>query len=104
MQLPDVRTWTDWETDVWKRVDRFVLPCREALEELVRIDPNVDALRPAVEYVLTGARARDAGTAPASRDAARGRWGFGTEPIGLFIGNSQPYRGVDALAAGLAEL
>jgi hypothetical protein len=38
MTYPDVRRWTAWELDVWRAVDRLVLPCPEALEEMGRIE------------------------------------------------------------------
>ena len=103
-RLPDVMRSTNWETSVWKRVDRFVLPCPEALEELVRIDPAAAPLAKTTAYVLTGARVRAEGAPATSRDELRARWGFGPEPVGLYLGANQPYRGFDALAAGLEQL
>ena len=103
-ELPDVRELTSWETDVWSRVDRFLLPCEDALDEVARLDPHCAALKPSVEYILTGARAREAASHAGDRGAQRARWGFGAEPVGLFIGNNQPYRGLDALLAGLNQL
>lgn len=103
-RLPDVARSTRWELDVWKRVDRFVLPCPEALEELVRFDPAGASLTATASYVLTGARVRAAGAPARSRDELRARWGFGAEPVGLYLGTNQPYRGFDALVAGLAQL
>jgi len=103
-RLPDVERWTRWETGVWKRVDRFVLPCPEALEELVRIDPAAASLASTVDYVLTGARLSEAGAPARPRAELRARWGFGQEPVGLYLGANQPYRGLDVLLAGLDHL
>ena len=47
---------------------------------------------------------RTAGAPLRSRDELRAHWGFGPEPVGLYLGANQPYRGFDALAAGLAQL
>jgi len=103
-RLPDVSRWTRWETGVWKGVDRFVLPCPEALEELVRIDPAAASLASTAGYVLTGARVREPDAPARSRAGLRAGWGFGPEPVGLYLGANQPYRGLDALLAGLDRL
>src|SRR4029453_11070893 len=44
LDYPDVRTWIDWELDVWSRVDRVVFPCPEATESFRIIDLHFDAL------------------------------------------------------------
>ena len=103
-QLRDVSRWTSWETSVWKRVDRFVLPCPEALEELVRIDEDAASLSTTADYVLTGARVRATDAPTRARDELRAQWGFGPEPVGLYLGANQPYRGFDTLVAGLDQL
>ena len=100
--LPDVRRWTDWEIDICRRVDRLVTPCREAVEELARVDAAFGRLR--VDFVLTGAAAAPV-MFPGSRRDLRERWRLPRDlPIGLFIGSPQPYRGLDALLAALGEL
>ena len=44
--LPDVKRWIEKELEIWRLVDRVVLPCPEALDELVRVDPRfADAAR-----------------------------------------------------------
>src|SRR5439155_340514 len=93
---------TDWEIDICRRVDRLVTPCREAVEELARVDAAFGRLR--VDFVLTGAAAAPA-MFPGSRRDLRERWRLPRDlPIGLFIGSPQPYRGLDALLAALGEL
>jgi glycosyltransferase involved in cell wall biosynthesis len=105
LALPDVAAWVDRELAVWEKVDRLILPCREAGEELVRCDPRFAAPLGRAGWLLTGA----AGPAPAdpaaSRAVLRNGWGLPADrPVGLFLGNSQPYRGLDALLAALPEL
>jgi glycosyltransferase involved in cell wall biosynthesis len=103
-QLPDVSRWTQWEVDVCRRVDRLITACPEAVAELVRADARFAALS-SIDYVLTGA----AGPARRFPDetvaALRRRWQLPErEPIGLFLGNAQPYRGLDVLCAAAAAL
>ena len=105
LALPDVAAWVERELAVWKKVHRLILPCREAGEELVRCDSRFAAPLGRADWLLTGA----AGPAPAdpsaSRAALRARWGLPADrPVGLFLGNSQPYRGLDALLAALPLL
>ena len=104
MAFPDVRRWTTWELDVWRRVDRLIIPCAEAFDELVRIAPAADCLRSRLTLLLSGASAhRDPG--PALVTARRRQLGLPVEtPIALFLGNAQPYRGLDALMAGAESL
>lgn len=105
LALPDVVAWVERELAVWERVDRLILPCREAGEELVRCDSRFAAPLGRADWLLTGA----AGPAPAdpaaTRAALRASWGLPADrPIGLFLGNSQPYRGLDTLLAALPLL
>jgi glycosyltransferase involved in cell wall biosynthesis len=54
--------------------------------------------------VLTGGRRRRAHTT-ASVAEARARFGLPLDqPVGLFLGNREPYRGLDALLGGIAAL
>ena len=101
LTLPDVRALIDREIDVCRRVDRLIVPCTEAFDELVRCDARFDSLRPRVSYVLTGAQ-RFRGSRPVSKAAARAQFGLPLDqPVGLFLGNREPYRGLDRLLAGL---
>jgi glycosyltransferase involved in cell wall biosynthesis len=100
--LPDVRRWNRWEAEICARVDRVIIPCPEAWEELCRAD-EVFAQLGAPDFLLTGATRGEPGAgrtvARRTRQRARGR-----EPLGLFLGNLQPYRGFDALLAALPLL
>jgi glycosyltransferase involved in cell wall biosynthesis len=94
---PDVRTWTDWELDIWARVDRLILPCPEAGESFRIIDPRFNAVLERAGFVLSGASARPSGgTNPIARGAG--------ERIGLYLGSAEPYRGFDALAKAVEAL
>ena len=98
--LPDVTAALDEEAAVWQGVDRLVLPCEEALSELGRVHPPLLRVDTPKSWVLTGAEATRAASA---RD--RTRWSFPSDvPIVLFLGNAQPYRGLDALLAGVRAL
>lgn len=90
LQFPDVAMWIGRELDVWRQVDRLLLPCPEAGEELERIDPRFGTASRRVEYLLTGASAPEAAEARSKRNLPHG-------PVGLFLGNAQPYRGLDRL-------
>jgi hypothetical protein len=98
--MPDVRSWTDWELDLWGRVDRVVMATPDALDELARIDERFrSAAR--MEYTLTGASAPSAASSR-SRAHVRKAWRLPLDqPVGLFLGHIQPYRGFDCLMAGL---
>lgn len=103
LRWPDVRTWVDRELDVWSRVDRLLLPCPEAGDEFVRIDPRFGAPLARAEYVLSGAAAP--GFAGADRAECRRRFGLPPgEPVGLYLGSAQPYRGLKALLESLDAL
>jgi len=95
--LPDVQHWMRWERDVCSRVDRLISPCSEAIGELVRADAGFANL-PAPDYLLTGASGASQMLAASERARLRKRWGLPSDaPVGLFLGNAQPYRGLDVL-------
>ncbi|MFP5378371.1 MAG: glycosyltransferase [Vicinamibacteria bacterium] len=99
---PDVQRWMTRERAVIDQVDRLFIPCREAVDELVRIAARYASSLDRTEFLLTGA----AGP-PRSRSRAQARAAFGlpgSEPVGLFLGNAQPYRGLDALLAAVERL
>lgn len=93
--LADVRLWIEKELETWRLVDRVVLPCPEALEELVRVDPRFADASTTLEYVLTGSSA--VSTGPSKESGER-------ELLGLFLGSNQAYRGLDVLFQALALL
>src|SRR5436190_232906 len=74
----DVRTWTDWELDVWTRVDRLILPCPEAGESFRTIDPRFNRVLDGATLLLSGAAAppSTSGTNPIGRVAG--------ERVGLY--------------------
>ena len=103
--FPDVQRWIERELAVWRNVDRLILPCPEAGEEFLRIDPRFGECLINATYLMTGA----AGTAPRktglSRAALRAEWKLPDDvPLGLYLGNDQPYRGLDTLLAALPYL
>ncbi len=93
--LPDVKRWIARELEVWRLADRVVLPCPEALDELVRVEPRFAEAAATVEYLLTGSSAENPALAAGNRAG---------EPQGLFLGNDQAYRGLDVLLKALALL
>jgi glycosyltransferase involved in cell wall biosynthesis len=93
--LPDVRRSIDKELETWRLVDRVVLPCPEALEELVRVDPRFADASASIEYLLSGSSAVSPGSPKDSSDR---------ELLGLFLGSNQAYRGLDVLFHALALL
>jgi glycosyltransferase involved in cell wall biosynthesis len=104
LTFPDVRTLIDRELDVCSRVDRIIIPCPEAIDELARCDARFDGLRARATYVITGAKRSQAATA-LGRQEARARFALPLDqPLGLFIGNQEPYRGLDRLTAALEAL
>lgn len=108
MAYPDARVWTDRELDICSRVDRIILPCREAAEELARCDRRFESLLASADIVMTGASAanrRSGSESRISRAALRARWRLPLDQrVGLFLGSAQAYRGFDTLLAGLARL
>jgi hypothetical protein len=102
--LPDTRRWIDWELDIWSSVDRLISPCREGIAELARVDARFAGFR-SIDFVLTGARAPARAFAGEAPDVLRRRWRLPSdEPVGLFLGSAQPYRGLDALVASVEAL
>ena len=101
LDYPDVRTWTDWELDVWSRVDRLIFPCPEATDSFRVIDSRFDPIVDRAQFVLSGAAA----PVPA---AASGADLLGPRPagtrVGLYLGSAEPYRGFDALLAAAQML
>jgi hypothetical protein len=100
LDYPDVRTWIDWELDVWSRVDRLVFPCREATESFRIIDSRFDALADRSQFVLSGAAApvRSGAKLTSSGADLSGPRSEGRR-VGLYLGSAEPYRGFDALLA-----
>ncbi len=93
--LPDVRRWIDKELAIWSLADRVLLPCPEALEDLARVDARFADAAATVEYLLSGSSAVEPESATAERAG---------EPVGLFLGSDQAYRGLDVLLKALALL
>jgi glycosyltransferase involved in cell wall biosynthesis len=100
MTFRDVRRWTAWEAAIWSSVDRLIIPCREAFGELVRIDSSIARLERDLSCLLSGASltgAGERGTA-VDRDALRRSLKLPLdEPVALFLGSGQAYRGLDTL-------
>jgi glycosyltransferase involved in cell wall biosynthesis len=100
---PDVRASIDWELGIWSRVDRLILPCDEAGDSFRTIEPRFAEVLTRAHHLLSGASAppssRGAGPAALQRSRA-------VDPprLGLYLGNPEPYRGFDALIAGLDRL
>jgi glycosyltransferase involved in cell wall biosynthesis len=117
LDYPDVRTWIDWELDVWSRVDRLVFPCPEATDSFRIIDSRFDAVADRAQFVLSGAAAPPPGGAPRASSGAdlsgppsEGKRADLTSPrsqgkrVGLYLGSAEPYRGFDALLAAAEML
>jgi len=99
--LPDVRHGIEWELDIWNRVDRLIAPCPEAIAELARVDARFATIGP-VDYLLTGASGPARHFPDEGEQDVRRRWRLPIEqPVGLFLGSAQPYRGLDALVAAV---
>jgi glycosyltransferase involved in cell wall biosynthesis len=100
LEFPDVKAWTRHEVDVCERVDRIVLPCREAADDLARCDERFAAALASADIIRTGATRASA--APASRAQYRAKLRLPVDqPVGLFLGSLQAYRGFDTLLGGL---
>ncbi len=93
--LPDVRRWIEKELEIWGMADRVVLPCPEALQDLIRVDPRFEKASVRFEYLLTGSSAVSAQSSDDSPDR---------EPLGVFLGSAQAYRGLDVLFEALSLL
>jgi glycosyltransferase involved in cell wall biosynthesis len=111
LDYPDVRTWIDWELEVWSRVDRLIFPCPEATESFRVIDSRFNAIVDRAQFVLSGAAAPARSGAdvssrgePSSRGADLPGPRHGSERIGLYLGSAEPYRGFDALIAAVDML
>jgi glycosyltransferase involved in cell wall biosynthesis len=100
LDYPDVRTWIDWEFDVWSRVDRLVFPCPEATDSFRIIDSRFEALADRAQFVLSGAAAPAQSGAKLTMSGAdlSGPRSDGKR-VGLYLGSAEPYRGFDALPA-----
>jgi glycosyltransferase involved in cell wall biosynthesis len=103
MDLADVQSWTAWELDVWRRVDRFILPCAEAADSFLSIDARLTAAFDRAEYILSGASTPPAQSADAFSGDDLGAQDGHTR-VGLYLGSPEPYRGFDALMAGVNRL
>jgi glycosyltransferase involved in cell wall biosynthesis len=105
LELPDVRSWIEWELGVWSRVDCLLLPSEEAGEELVRIDQRFAGALSRARYLLTGAAAPPSVTTQMDRAQVRRLWKLPLDKrVGLFLGNAQPYRGLDVLLEAMRLL
>ncbi len=103
--FPDVQSWTARELNVWRNVDRLILPCAEAGEEFLRIDPRFGDCLNNVTYLMTGGAGTKSQKAGLSKAALRADWKLPADvPLGLYLGNDQPYRGLDTLFAALPLL
>ena len=98
LDYPDVRTWIDWELDVWSRVDRLVFPCPEATDSFRTIDSRFDALADRAQFVLSGAGAPVASGADPSGPQSKGK------RVVLYLGSAEPYRGFDVLLSAVETL
>ena len=98
LAYPDVRSWIEWELDVWSRVDRVILPCAEAADTFRPIDPRFADILDRAEYVLSGASAPPRASGGAELPRKPG------ERVGLYLGSPEPYRGFDALLGGVELL
>jgi glycosyltransferase involved in cell wall biosynthesis len=104
-RLPDVAAWIGHEVDTLRRADRLILPCREAADELVRVDPRFAEPMERADWLLTGAAGPPRSQGTPDRAALRRRWKLPADaPVGLFLGNDEPYRGLDLLLSALDAL
>lgn len=99
LDYPDVRAWINWELDIWSRVDCLIVPCPEATQSFRTIDPRFNEVVDRAQFVLSGAaapaRTSTGADLPGPRTANR---------IGLYLGSAEPYRGFDALIAGVERV
>jgi glycosyltransferase involved in cell wall biosynthesis len=99
---PDVRAAIDRELGVLSMVDSLIFPSPEAGRELVRVEARFAGPLGRATWLLTGASASGPRRSDASPiDERRQRGLPPAEPVGLFLGNAQPYRGLDLLIAAL---
>jgi hypothetical protein len=93
LAYPDVRSWIEWELDIWSRVDRVILPCAEAADTFRPIDPRFADILDRAEYVLSGASApprASGGADPTTRGADLIGPRKPGERIGLYLGSPEP--------------
>lgn len=103
--FPDVQAWTSREMQILLAVDRLLVPSREAAAELSRAQARYERPLARARFLLTGAAAPSRALAELNRRHLRIRFGLpATAPVGLFLGNAQPYRGLDLLLAALDRL
>ena len=108
LDYSDVRTWIDWELEVWSRVDRLVFPCPEATESFRAIDSRFNALADRAQFVLSGAAA-PVPSASSGADLSRSGADLSGprlegKRVALYLGSAEPYRGFDALLAAAGIL
>ena len=101
LDYPDVRSWIDWELDVWSRADRLVFPCSEATDSFRTIDARFNALADQAHFVLSGAAAPASRVWSGAENAGQRQTG---KRVGLYLGSAEPYRGFDALLAAVETL
>jgi glycosyltransferase involved in cell wall biosynthesis len=102
--FPDVAKWTEDEIRICEQVDKVVLPCPEAAEGFIAIDPRFTESLSGASYVLTGTPELP-DRRPRTSETRAVRWNLpDDQPVLLFLGNEQPYRGLDALIAGATHL
>jgi len=100
LDYSDVRTWIDWELDVWSRVDRLVFPCPEATDSFRAVDSRFGAIVDRAQFVLSGAAApARSGAKLRSSGADLSSPRSQSKRIVLYLGSAEPYRGFDALVA-----
>ncbi|MGE0041808.1 MAG: hypothetical protein AB7H88_21635 [Vicinamibacterales bacterium] len=104
-EYPDVRSRMDRERSVLEAVDRVFIPVPEAATGLARVDAGIGAAMARAGHLMTGASGPALARPGASRAALRAVFGLPvSEPVGLFLGNAQPYRGLDCLRDALGAM
>jgi glycosyltransferase involved in cell wall biosynthesis len=102
---PDVASWIRREREVIAQVDEVFLPCPEAKDEFTRVDAPFGAVLSGAGHLLTGGVGPVRTRPAASRVDLRRHFGLPPDaPVALFIGNAQPYRGLDLLLESLKSL
>ena len=105
VSYPDVQAGVERERQVVEAVDRLLIPCREAADELARAAPSLKPALAGATPLLTGAAGPRPGDPGQAVEDRRARFGLPVDrPVGLFVGNAQPYRGLDVLLAALSAL
>ncbi|MDX1996905.1 MAG: glycosyltransferase family 4 protein [Thermoanaerobaculia bacterium] len=104
-ELTDVRAATERELATFRAVDRLILPCAEAGDEFLRFDSRFAEPLARAEFLPTGAAGPNRRFPAEDRVRLRRRFGLPeAAPIALFLGNDQPYRGLDTLLDALPAL